>query len=110
MSRVYQVTARAADATLETIVEFQGQAWTDSAFEMQAKAFAKQAITRRWRELYPRGSLELALDLSVQRLPDTDEENVSYPGLGPYRLGIGIQVWITNAPNSWGWGGPPPRY
>ena len=111
MSRVYQVTARAADATIETIVEFgKGQTWTESAFEMQAKAFARQAITRRWRELYPQGSVDLNLDFSVQRLVDTDTENGTYPGLGPYDLGSYVRAWITNAPLSWGMFGPRPSY
>jgi len=52
MSRVYEVTARAADAALETIVEFaDGLASPESGFESEAKAYAKQAILKRWREL-----------------------------------------------------------
>jgi hypothetical protein len=108
MSKVYQVTAAAADATLETIVELpDGISLPESRLEGQAKAFAKQAILKRWRELYPNGPADLDLDLSVQFLPGDGLEN---RGLGPYRLGLRVQVWITNAPNSWGWGGPRPRY
>ena len=65
-----------------------------------------QAILKRWRELSPQGSVDPVQDLSVQRLPDT-AENGSYPGLGAYCLGQGVQVWITQAPNSWGWGSAP---
>jgi hypothetical protein len=108
MSKVYQVTAAAADATLATIVEFpDGLAWSESRCESEAKAFAKQAILKRWREIYPNGPADLSLDLSVQFSPGAGVEN---RGLGPYRLGPGIRVWITNGPNSWGWGGPRPTY
>lgn len=111
MSKVYQVTAAAADATLETTVEFpEDLAWSESRFESEAKAFAKQAILKRWREICPNGPVDLHLDLSVQRLADTDAENITYPGLGPYRFGLGIKVWITNAPFSWGAFGPRPSY
>jgi hypothetical protein len=102
MPKVYQVKARATDVTLETIVEVaDSSAHTQLDFEAQARSFAYEAILRRWRELYPEGSLDLVLDLSVQRLPDTETESV-YPGLGPYHLGAGVRVWITDAPLSWG--------
>jgi hypothetical protein len=108
MSKVYQVTAAAEDTTLETVVEFpDGIELPESRFESEAKAFAKQAILKRWREVCPNGSTDLNLDLSVQFLPGAGVEN---RGLGPYRLGLGVQVWITNGPNSWGWGGPRPTY
>ena len=108
MSKVYRVTAVAADATLETIVEFpDGVVWSESRFEREAKAFAKQAILKRWRELYPDGPMDLNLDLSAEFLPGAGEEN---SGLGPYRLGPGTRVWITNAPFSWGAFGPRPTY
>jgi hypothetical protein len=108
MSKLYQVTAAAEDTTLETIVEFpDGIALPESRLESQAKAFAKQAILKRWRELYPNGPADLKLNLSVQFVPGAGVEN---RGLGPYRLGLGVQVWITNGPNSWGWAGPRPAY
>jgi hypothetical protein len=109
MPKVYRVTARSADATIETVVEFAGsRAQTQLGFQAQARSFAYEAISRRWRELYPHGSVELPLDLSVQRLPDTDTESV-YPGLGPYDLGRDVRAWITDAPPSWG-GLPRPNY
>jgi hypothetical protein len=102
MPKVYQVKARATDVTIETVVEVvDSRAQTQLGFEAQARSFAYEAILRRWRELCPEGSLDLVLDLSVQRLPDTETESV-YPGLGPYRLGAGVRVWITDAPRSWG--------
>jgi hypothetical protein len=108
MTKVYQVMAAAADATLETTVEFLDDlAWSESRFESEAKAFAKQAILKRWQELYPNGPADLTLDLSAQFLPGASVEN---RGLGPYRLGPGIRVWIVNAPFSWGAFGPRPTY
>jgi hypothetical protein len=102
MPKVYQVKARATDVTIETVVEVaDSSAQTQLGSEAQARSFAYEAILRRWRELYPEGSLDLVLDLSVQRLPDTETESV-YPGLCPYRLGAGVRVWITDAPRSWG--------
>jgi hypothetical protein len=102
MPNVYQVKARATDVTLETVVEVaDSRAQTQLGFEAQARSFAYEAILIRWRELCPEGSLDLVLDLSVQRLPDTETESV-YPGLGPYHLGAGVRVWITDAPRSWG--------
>ena len=109
MSKVYQVTAAAEDTTLETIVEFpDGIALPESRLESQAKAFAKQAILKRWQELYPNGPADLNLDLSVRFLPGAGVEKNR--GLGPYRLGLGVWVWIVNAPFSWGAFGPRPTY
>jgi hypothetical protein len=111
MSKRCSVTATAADATLETIVEFPADlAWSESRFESEAKAFAKQAILKRWQELDPNNPLDLNLDLSVQLLPDADAENFTQTGLGPYHLGPGVRVWIVNAPFSWGVFGPRLNY
>jgi hypothetical protein len=101
MSKFYKVTARAADAVIETIVELPDDLprKPESHFENTAQACAQEAILKTWQEINP-DNQQLNLNFSVQLLPENSSEPLS--GLGPYRFEFGIKVWIVNAPLSWG--------
>jgi hypothetical protein len=109
MSKFYKVTARAADAAIETIVELPDDLprKPESHFENTAQACAQEAILKRWQEINPDGQ-HLNLNFSIQLL--LNNTGVPVSGLGPYRFEFGIKVWIVNAPLSWGAFGPRPSY
>ena len=108
MSKFYKVTARAADAVIETRVELPDDLprKPESHFENTAQACAQETILKRWQEVDP-DSQHLNLNFTVQLLPDDTGEAVS--GLGPFQFEFGIKVWIVNAPSSWGAPGPQPQ-
>jgi hypothetical protein len=108
MSKFYKVTAREADAIIETIVELPDDLprRPEAHFENTAQACAQETILKRWQEVNP-DNQRLNLNFSVQLLPDYNGGPVS--GLAPYRFEYGIKVWIVNAPLSWGAFGPRPK-
>lgn len=105
MSKFYKVTARGADAIIETIVGLPDDLprRPQAHFENTAQACAQEAILKKWQEINP-DNQRLNLNFSVQLLPDNNGEPVS--GLGPYQFEFGIKVWIVSAPFSWGGSGP----
>jgi hypothetical protein len=113
MSKIYEVTISGLPPDVwEMIVVFSDSIANSNAepvLEDLAKAVSKEAIIKRWHKLSPenRGEPDFIRSFSVEVLPHSDVESVAGSGIGPYHAQIGVDVWMTNGPFSFGAFAPP---
>jgi hypothetical protein len=108
MGKIYKVTVSGLHPDVwEMIVQFSESIANSNAepvLEDLAKAVSKEAIIKRWRKLSPdnSGEPDFIRSFSVELLPHSNVESVTRSGYGPYRAQIGVDVWMTNGPFSFG--------